>query len=404
MRARLDAARETERASTAGDDPTSLAEMDANAATVDDVEPDASAEEPQHGGHPVPDAIRSAAEWAWRLVIIGVAVYFSIQFLWNVRVVVFPVIAALFIAAGLRPLVRRLNGVGFGRSAATATVFIGFLVVVVGTLSVAGGQIGTGFSDVADSAEDGVGEIRDWLINGPLGIQEDTLDNFVERAEQTISDNSDRLTSGAIGAATAAAEVVTGALLGLFTLFFFLHDGERIWRWVVSLFPSRVQPPVRGAGNVAWRTLQGYVRATLAVAFIDFFFITLLLVILRVPLAFPLGVLVFFGAFVPVVGAFVTGALGVLVALVTQGPIIALIVLAGIVAVQQIESHLLQPLIIGRLVRIHPLAVVLSIAVGSLIAGILGAVIAVPTVAVANSVTRYLARGEQPGTPVVSAE
>ncbi len=150
--------------------------------------------------------------------------------------------------------------------------------------------------------------------------------------------------------------------------------------------------------------MQGYVRATLAVAFIDFFFITLLLVILRVPLAFPLGVLVFFGAFVPVVGAFVTGALGVLVALVTQGPIIALIVLAGIVAVQQIESHLLQPLIIGRLVRIHPLAVVLSIAVGSLIAGILGAVIAVPTVAVANSVTAYLVRGTRPGTPIVSAE
>ena len=191
----------------------------------------------------------------------------------------------------------------------------------------------------------------------------------------------------------------------MFTLFFFLHDGERIWRWVVNLFPRRVQTRVQGAGEVAWRTLQGYVRATLAVAFIDFFFITLLLVILQVPLAFPLGVLVFFGAFVPVVGAFVTGALGVLVALVTQGPIIALIVLAGIVAVQQIESHLLQPLIIGRLVRIHPLAVVLAIAVGALIAGILGAVIAVPVVAVANSVTAYLVRGTRnPGTPIVSAE
>ncbi len=208
MRARLDAARETELARTVGDSPTSPAEVDAVAARADDVEPDASAEEPQQDGHPVPGAIRSAAEWAWRLVIIGVAVYFSIQFLWSVRVVVFPVIAALFIAAGLRPLVRRLYGVGFGRSAAAATVFVGFLVFVVGTLSVAGGQIGSGFSDVADSAEDGVGEIRDWLINGPLGIQEETLDNFVERAEQTISDNSDRLTSGAIGAATAAAEVV----------------------------------------------------------------------------------------------------------------------------------------------------------------------------------------------------
>ena len=174
-----------------------------------DVVAEVSAEAPLRDAHPVPAPIRSAAEWAWRLVIIGVAAYFSIRFLWSVRVVVFPVIAALFIAAGLRPLVRRLHGVGFGRSAAAATVFVGFLVFVVGTLSVAGGQLGTGFSDVADSAEEGVGEIRDWLMNGPLGIQEETLDNFVERAEQTISDNSDRLTSGAIGAATAAAEVVT---------------------------------------------------------------------------------------------------------------------------------------------------------------------------------------------------
>ncbi len=395
MRARLDAARETEADQAAVDVPPTP--------PVAPVEPSAEEHDP-HDAHPVPAPIRSAAEWAWRLVIIGVAGYFSILFLWRLRVVVFPVIAALFIAAGLRPLARRLHSVGFGRTAAAVTVFVGFLVVVIGTLSVAGGQLGTGFADVAESAEEGVEEVRDWLINGPLGIQEDTLDNFVERAQQTINENSDRLTSGAIGAATAAAEVVTGALLGMFTLFFFLYDGERIWRWVVNVFPSRVEMRVRGAGDAAWRTLQGYVRATLAVAFIDFVFITLLLVILRVPLALPLGVLVFFGAFVPVVGAFVTGALGVLVALVTQGPFIALLVLIGIIAVQQIESHLLQPLIMGRLVRIHPLAVVLAIAAGSLIAGILGAVIAVPVVAVINSVTGYLVRGERPGTPVVSAD
>jgi putative heme transporter len=353
--------------------------------------------------HPVSAPIRAIAEWAWRLIVIGVAIYLAVTYLWRLRVVVFPVIVALMLAAVMQPMVIRLRRVGFGRASSAATVLIGFMVLVVGGLSVAGGQLGAGISDVANQAEQGFNEVRGWLADGPLNVQQRQIDRWVEQARETISNNTDRLTSGAVGAAAAAVEVIAGTLLMLFTLYFFLYDGERIWAWLVRLFPKQTERRIRHAGRLAWRTLQGYVRGTLVVALVDFVLITALLVILRVPLALPLGVIVFFGAFVPVVGAFVSGTLGVLVALVTRGPVIALIVLAGIIAVQQLEGHVLQPIVMGRLVRIHPLAVVLAIALGSLVAGILGAVIAVPVAAVVNVVAGYLLRGDQPGTPVVRA-
>jgi putative heme transporter len=353
--------------------------------------------------HPVSAPIRAVAEWSWRLIVIGLAIYLAVTYLWRLRVVVFPVIVALMLAAVMQPMVIKLRRVGFGPASSTATVLIGFIVLVVGGLSLAGGQLGAGVNDVANQAEQGFNEIRGWLADGPLQVQQRQIDRWVDQARETISNNTDRLTSGAVGAATAAVEVIAGTLLTLFTLYFFLYDGERIWAWLVRLFPKQTERRIRQAGRLAWRTLQGYVRGTLVIAFVDFALITALLVILRVPLAFPLGVIVFFGAFVPVVGAFVSGTLGVLVALVTRGPVIALIVLAGIIAIQQLEGHVLQPIVMGRLVRIHPLAVVLAIALGSLVAGILGAVIAVPVAAVVNVVAGYLLRGDQPGTPVVRA-
>ncbi|HEX6577792.1 MAG TPA: AI-2E family transporter, partial [Jiangellaceae bacterium] len=169
--------------------------------------------------------------------------------------------------------------------------------------------------------------------------------------------------------------------------------GDRIWAWLVRLFPRVARPRVDGAGKLAWRTLTQYVRGTVLVALFDGTLITILLLILGVPLALPLGVLVFFGAFVPLVGAFVTGALAVLVALVANGLVAALIVLAGIIAIQQLEGHVFQPFVLGRMVRVHPLAVVIAVAVGAYTAGIIGAVVAVPIVAVANTVLTYLLTG-----------
>jgi predicted PurR-regulated permease PerM len=182
-------------------------------------------------------------------------------------------------------------------------------------------------------------------------------------------------------------------VLTLVALVLFLYDGERIWAWTVRMFPRGSRARADGAGRQAWSTLTSYIRAQTVVALFDATFITILLFILGVPLALPLGVLVFFGAYIPLVGAVVSGALAVLVALVANGLVIALIVLAGIIAVQQLEGNVFAPLVLGRMARIHPLAVIVAITVGVLIAGILGGIVAVPIVAIANSVGKYLASG-----------
>jgi predicted PurR-regulated permease PerM len=192
-------------------------------------------------------------------------------------------------------------------------------------------------------------------------------------------------------------------VLVMFILFFFLRDGKRIWDWIVGLAPRRARSPIRGAAERAWWTLGGYVRATVLVAFVDAIGIGTGVAILRVPLALPLAALVFLGAFIPVVGATVTGAVAVLVALVTVGPVKALIALGIVIAVQQLEGHVLQPLIMGRAVALHPLAVILSIASGVVIAGIIGGLVAVPILAVLNTAIRYLYQHPE-GTPTADRE
>ncbi|KJY46402.1 membrane protein, partial [Streptomyces sp. NRRL S-444] len=191
-------------------------------------------------------------------------------------------------------------------------------------------------------------------------------------------------------AVTVLVEVLTGILLAMFSTLFLLYDGKRIWTWVQGLVPAAARPGVAGAGPRAWRTLTAYVRGTVLVALIDAIFIGLGIYFLKVPMAVPLAVFIFLFAFIPLVGAVVSGALAVVVALVTQGPWTALMVLAVVLAVQQIEGHVLQPFILGRAVRVHPLAVVLSVAAGGMVAGIGGAVVAVPLVAVTNTVVVYL--------------
>ncbi|MGZ4549467.1 MAG: AI-2E family transporter, partial [Blastococcus sp.] len=197
-------------------------------------------------------------------------------------------------------------------------------------------------------------------------------------------------------------EVITGLLLTLFTLFFFLKDGRSIWLWLVGLFPRESRAYVDEAGRRSWRTLISYVRATAGVALVDAIGIGTGLAILGVPLVIPLAALVYLGAFIPILGSFLAGSVAVLVALVSKGPLTALITLAVVVLVMQLEGHVLQPLLLGRAVRVHPLAVVLSIAGGFLIAGIFGALIAVPAVACANVAGTYLSRrneGPRPPEP-----
>jgi predicted PurR-regulated permease PerM len=233
-------------------------------------------------------------------------------------------------------------------------------------------------------------------------ITRNQLEDAVTQAQDFLVGNQEELATGALTTAATVGEVFTGLVLALFTLFFFLKDGRSIWLWLVGLFPRESRAYLDEAARRSWRTLISYVRATVAVALVDAVGIGIGLAILQVPLVIPLAALVFLGAFIPIIGSFLAGSVAVLVALVSVGPIKALIALGVVVAVMQLEGHVLQPLLLGRAVHVHPLAVVLAIAAGLLIGGIFGALIAVPTVACVNVAGTYLSRrheGPRPPEP-----
>jgi predicted PurR-regulated permease PerM len=311
--------------------------------------------------------------------------------------VLIPVSIALLLSALLSPSVGWLRRrVRLPRSLAVAVVLIGGIAAVGGVLTLVVTQFVNSFPALAKNATEGIRTIQKSLRTGPLHLSNDQLTGVADAAQRWLDSHRDMLTSGALSTATTAVDVLFSALLVLFTTFFFLRDGRRIWHFLVGLLPSVGRAPLGAAGEASWVTLVSYVRATVLVAFIDAVGIGLALSLLRVQLAFPLAALVFLGAFVPIVGAAVSGAVAVLVALVTDGWVTALIVLAAVVLVQQLEGHILQPLIMGRAVAIHPLAVILAIATGLILAGIMGALIAVPLVAVINTGIRRLVSHRQP--------
>jgi predicted PurR-regulated permease PerM len=291
------------------------------------------------------------------------------------------------------------------RSLAAALALVGGLAAVAGTLTLVINQFINGVPALAKNASEGIDRIQNWLKSGPLHLSDRQLTSVVESGQQWLDDNSNTLTSGAVATATTIFDIITGLLLVLFATFFFLRDGDRIWRFMVRLIPFRARTQLADAGEASWLTLVAYVRATVLVAFIDAVGVGLAVLLLRVPLAFPLAALVFLGSFIPIVGATLSGAVAVLVALVGNGPVTALILVAAVIGVQQLEGHVLQPFIMGRAVAIHPLAVIVAIATGVVLAGIVGALVAVPLVAVLNTAVRRLVehKREPPPESVVVA-
>jgi len=346
---------------------------------------------PSLDAEPVPTGMRVAAAWAWRLLVLAAFGYILLFILGRLSEVVIPVAIALLLCALLSPPLRLLVAWGWHRTLATVTVFLLGLGVVIALIWVVVANVIDGYPELSSQSGDGITKVKQWLIDGPLGLSEGQITSGLDAVKNWFSDNKDLWTTGALRTATTAGHVVTGLVLALFTLFFFLRDGAKIWTWLTRvLLPIRARPAVHGAALRAWYTLGGYARAAVLVATVDAVGIGLVLFFVGVPLALPLAALVFLSSFVPIVGAFVSGIVATLVALVTVGPVGALIVIAGVIAVQQVEAHFLQPVLLGRGVNVHPLAVVLSLAAGAMLAGIVGALLAVPLVASLNSAVNYL--------------
>ncbi|MDX3851656.1 AI-2E family transporter [Streptomyces sp. AK02-01A] len=350
----------------------------------------------------IPWGIRVAGEAAWRLLVLAGTLWVLMRVISAVQLVVLAFVAGLLITALLQPTVARLKGYGVPRGLATSlTAIAGFVLMgLVGWFVV--WQVMENLDDLSNRVTDGIDELKHWLLNSPFHVTEDQINDIAKNLSDAVGTNTEEITSAGLQGVTVMVEFLTGMLLAMFSTLFLLYDGRRIWEWTLKLVPAQAREGVAGAGPRAWRTLTAYVRGTVIVALIDATFIGLGLYFLDVPLAVPLAVFIFLGAFIPLVGAVISGALAVVVALVTQDVFTALMVLAVVLAVQQIEGHVLQPFILGRAVRVHPLAVVLSVAAGGLVAGIGGAVVAVPLVAVTNTVVGYL-RAYSQGQHVLSS-
>lgn len=333
----------------------------------------------------LPSSLRvlAAVAWRWLVVVAGIFVLlYVIRRLWM------PFLAlsgALFVTALLEPLARGLMRLHFPRALAALFSMIAAICVVgavgyfvetrfVGSVSVLSGDL-----------QSAVTNFNNWLHNGPLHLSSQQLTGYEDQLLSTIKQHRGSLASIGVAGLSSGVEIVSGTLIALFTAFFLLFQGERIWAWVEHLFPPAARPYVAAGGGAAWHALTGYVRGTVVVAAIDATCVCVGLLLLGVPLAVPLALIIFAGAFVPLVGAITTGVIAVLVALVAKGLVGGLVTLGLLVAVELLEGHFLQPLVIGRSVRIHPVAIVFAVAIGTTVAGVGGAVLAVPVVAVVSA-------------------
>lgn len=353
------------------------------------------APEPLPPGRPgaaaVPDSVRSAAAWSWRLLLVGALVAATLWLVTQLKVIVVPIAVALLLTVLLTPVQRFCQRrLGMSRGLASGTALLGLLLVVAGLVALAGQQIVSGFQDLRDQAVEGFQQFTSWLAEGPLKLDSVTLNSYLDQAQSALTENQSSIVSGALGAATTIGHVLAGALIALFCTFFFLLDGRTIWSWAVGLLPLRARDRVHQAGRRGIVTLAAYTRTQILVAAVDAVGIGIGAAFFVPSLALPLGILVFVGSFIPIVGAIVTGSIAVLVVLVAQGWVQALIMLAIVLLVQQIEGHILQPFLMGHAVSLHPVAVLLVVAAGSFAAGIVGALFAVPIAAVLNTVVLYL--------------
>jgi predicted PurR-regulated permease PerM len=340
----------------------------------------------------IPVPVEIAGQWAWRiLAVVAVVVVFS-YLVFSLREIAVPFLLALLVSALLIPFKAFLIRHHWPRwlavlvSLLIAVAVIGGLVVVVVT------QIRHGFPNLETQTIKAYSNFQSFLAAPPFNIDKAAYANYVAQISKAVQ-QSGALTAGSLVVAKTAGSVLTGTLLTIFATIFLVLDGDQVWKWIVRLFPRRARVAMTGAGAAGWTTLTAFIRVQLVVAAIDAVFIGAGALVLHLPLAIPIAIIVFLASFVPVVGAVVSGALAVFIALIYDGPIIAVTMLAIVLLVHILEGNFLHPFITGSAVKLHPLAIVFVVAAGAFVGHIPGALFAVPLVAVLNSMTLYLVRG-----------
>lgn len=332
----------------------------------------------------VPLPLRITASYSWRLLIIAAAIGVFIWLVMLLKLLVIPLMVGILITALLWPAFSWMLRRGFPRWLAITISLIGTAAIVTGLMWLVVWQVRAQLPDVQARSTEAFDQFQVWLHEGPLNLSDTQIADYLQQGLDFLDEQTQALWTGALAIGTTVGHVATGALLSLFILICLLADGAGIWRWTLGIFPRKARPAVDGAARNGWATIVNYARTQLFVATIDAIGIGLGAFLLQVPLALPVAVLVFLGSFIPIVGAVATGAVAVFLALVYNGPWIALWMLVVVLAVQQIEGHILQPIMMGSAVKVHPLAVVLVVAGGAMIAGIPGALFAVPLAAFVN--------------------
>jgi predicted PurR-regulated permease PerM len=351
---------------------------------------------------PVPALLQRAAAWSWRLLVIGLLIYVTFRVASALRLVVLPCIAALLLTALLQPLTSRLRRTGMPSLAATWCTVLAAVMVLAGISILAANRVSADYPQLQTEVKHTAREVQASLAGSPFHLSGARLDQYSDELVHFFSQHKSLIAGTVVTGGRIFLELLTGLILMIFITFFLLKDGERIWAWLVRGLRPDVRERANNAGAAAWAALVNYVRGTSAVAAIHAVVIGLALWILGVPLLVPLIILVFLAAFVPLVGILVVGALAILVTLGTKGWIAAVILLGVFLVENQVEGHLLQPLVVGRIVRLHPLAIILVLAVGGIIAGIAGAIVAVPAAAALCYAWPHLRR-ERPAPPCPGA-
>jgi predicted PurR-regulated permease PerM len=318
---------------------------------------------------------------ALNVILIAGAVAVVAWLVVQLRLVVVPLLVALLVATLLAPPVEWLRRRGWPSVIATLAVMLAGAAALTGISFLIGPAFVDQLDELGRAVDDGVEEVVKWASEGPLGLERAELQEAVDDAVAGVRDNADSIGRGVVTGATLLAEIVTGILLVLVLAFFLVHDGPRIWSWIVSLAPARHRELVDGAGRAAWKSASGYMRGVAIIAVVDAVLIGIALALIGVPLVLPLMVLVFLGAFIPLIGAVLAGAVAALVALISEGALAAALVVVAITVIQQLEGDLLYPNVVGRAIRLHAVAILLVMTAGTVLAGILGALLAVPLAA-----------------------